>query len=695
MRPIALFRKIPWIRPALLLGLMGALLGLIFQTSPASADTTLPPPDAATIRQGEYLAHLGDCFACHTARGGKPLAGGVPMNTPFGILYSTNITPDRDTGIGGYSLAQFIRAMRDGVDRNGKNLFPAMPYPSYAKITDQDLYALYSYLMYGVRPIYQRNRESRIHWPFNIRLGLSVWKWLFLEDRPYRPDLSKSADWNRGAYIIQGLGHCGSCHTPRGLGLQEKAMDESGPNGREYLSGATIDSWYAPSLRNPRSIKGIEAFLKTGRNGQNAAFGIMAEVDHFSTQKYTDSDLHAMDVYLKSLVRNSGSSPGGPQETISPSQSHSAASLFTTAGGLGYVQFCASCHQLDGKGVANLFPSLAENPSILSRNPLSVVHVILSGSRSAVTAEYPKSFAMPNYGGLTDEELAQIVTFIRTAWGNHAPMVTPEQIGRIRSEITPRPSSAGSYAAPRLAGILKDPHRDEILYGMRLMIETKTLLAKNVGDELTCASCHLDAGTMAYASPFVGLASQFPSYSSRAGKVIDMADRINGCFLRSMNGVALDKHSKAMSAMVAYMNWMNDGFHRHDTIPGRGLGGISKRLVPDLPDGKKIYRQDCASCHGKQGEGLLDAHGSYLFPPLWGPHSFNIGAGIAKTYTAAAFVKNNMPISHSMDTPLGQGELTDQEAVDVSAYFTHMPRPDFPGKVNDWPHGKKPSDARY
>ncbi len=675
---------------------MGAGFGFVLPPSPVSAAPTSVLPNADTIRQGEYLAHMGDCFACHTARGGMPLAGGVPMNTPFGILYSTNITPDRDTGIGRYTLAQFVRAMRDGVDRNGNNLFPAMPYPSYAKISDQDLYALYAYLMHGVRPVYQKNRENRIHWPFSIRQGLSLWKWLFLDDRPYRPDPSRSAEWNRGAYIIQGLGHCGSCHTPRGFGLQEKAMDERGPNGRFYLSGATIDSWYAPSLRNPKALKGVEAFLKTGRNGQAAAFGIMAEVDHFSTQKYSDSDLHAMDVYLKSLIVNPAGSPSGssPERTNPPRRMASDA-LFTTPGGLGYVQFCASCHMLDGKGVAKVFPPLAGNPSLLSGNPLSVVHVILSGSRSAVTAEYPKAFAMPNYGGLSNEELAQIVTFVRTAWGNQAPAVSPDEIGRIRSEITPRPSSPGSWSGPRLSGILNDPHREEILYGMRLMIETNTLLPKNVGDALTCSSCHLDAGTVAYASPFVGLSSQFPSYSSRAGKVIDLADRINGCFLRSMNGTALDKQSKAMSAMVAYMNWMNGGFHRHDAIAGRGVGRISKRLVPDFRKGKRIYRQDCASCHGMHGEGLRDAHGSFVFPPLWGPHSFNIGAGIAKTYTAAAFVKNNMPISHGMDTPLGQGGLTDQEAVDVSAYFTHQPRPDFPDKIKDWPHGKKPSDARY
>ena len=695
MHAAVLFFKAKWRPLMLLLLLTGSGFGFILHTNPVSADTNPAHLDAATIRQGEYLAHMGDCFACHTARGGKPLAGGTPMNTPFGILYSTNITPDRDTGIGNYTLDQFIRAMRDGVDRNGNNLFPAMPYPSYAKVTDQDLYALYSYLMHGVTPVYQKNRENRIHWPFSIRQGLSLWKWLFLDDRPYRPDPSRSATWNRGAYIIQGLGHCGSCHTPRGLGLEEKAMDGRGPNGPDYLSGATIDSWYAPSLRTPQSLKGVEAFLKTGRNGQAAAFGIMAEVDHFSTQKYTDSDLDAMDVYLKSLVLNPGPSSGSKLEQTVSQQKTSDDGLFTTPGGLGYIQFCASCHQLNGEGVANLFPPLAGNPSLQSHNPLSVVHVILSGSRSAVTAEYPKAFAMPNYGGLTNKELSQIVTFIRTAWGNQASAVTPEEIARIRSEITPRPPSPGSYAAPRLAGILKDPHREDILEGLRLMVETKTLLSKNVGDELTCSSCHLDAGTVAYASPFVGLAAQFPSYASRAGKVIDMADRINGCFLRSMNGTALDKHSKAMAAMLAYMNWINGDFHRHDAIPGRGVGRVSKNLVPDFQNGKKIYRQDCASCHGTHGEGLLDAHGSFVFPPLWGPHSFNIGAGIAKTYTAASFVKNNMPISHEINTPLGQGGLTDQEAVDVSAYFTHMVRPDFPDKIKDWPHGNKPSDSRY
>ncbi len=215
---------------------------------------------------------------------------------------------------------------------------------------------------------------------------------------------------------------------------------------------------------------------------------------------------------------------------------------------------------------------------------------------------------------------------------------------------------------------------------MRLMAETKAMLPDNVGDELTCNSCHLNGGTVALGSPYVGISALFPSYQPRAGKVIDFKQRVNGCLTRSMNGKPLDPDSKAMLAMVAYMNNMTSNAKPGQPIPGRGVGKISKSIIPNVNDGKQVYEDQCAACHGENGEGMKRADGSYVFPPLWGAQSFNIGAGIAKTYTAAAFVKNNMPISNTLKFPLGQGGLTDQQAVDVAEYFTHMPRPDFPAK---------------
>ena len=196
----------------------GILLTAILM-SPAFA-----APSDEQVRRGEYLAHLGDCIACHTAEGGKSMAGGMEFNTPFGNVHSTNITPDVNTGIGNYSFDQFDRAMRKGVAEDGHNLYPAMPYPSFVKISADDMKALYAYVMHGVEPVSQANKENSMQWPFSMRFGLKFWNMAFLDETPFKPDTAKSSQWNRGAYLVQGLGHCGSCHTPRGLAMQEKTM---------------------------------------------------------------------------------------------------------------------------------------------------------------------------------------------------------------------------------------------------------------------------------------------------------------------------------------------------------------------------------------------------------------------------------------------------------------------------------------
>ncbi|HEY8708351.1 MAG TPA: c-type cytochrome, partial [Burkholderiaceae bacterium] len=231
--------------------------------------------------------------------------------------------------------------------------------------------------------------------------------------------------------------------------------------------------------------------------------------------------------------------------------------------------------------------------------------------------------------------------------------------------------------------------------GMRLHLDTKELLPQNVGNQLNCTSCHLNAGTVADGSPFVGVSAFFPGYAPRAGRVITLADRINGCFLRSMNGKPIPVESADMKAMTAYFDWMKGETRPEDKVAGRGVGKIDPKIKPDVENGKKVYAAQCAVCHGKDGEGLTTADGRLVYPPLWGDQSFNIGAGMARTYTAAAFVKRNMPIGFHEKFPLGQGGLSDQEAVDVAQYFTHQPRPDFAGKVKDWPKDPKPADARY
>ena len=668
------------------------LLSSLPAISVFAAPLTVSPADDA-IKRGAYISRLGDCVACHSAPGGKPMAGGLALSTPFGVIYSTNITPDIKTGIGRYSFVQFDRAMRKGITADGRNLYPAMPYPSFAKINAQDMRMLYAYMMHGVAPVSQVNKVNDMKWPFSMRSGLAVWNKVFLKDEPFKPDPAQSVQWNRGAYLIEGLGHCGSCHTPRGIAFQEKAMDQSGSDGKFFLAGSTVAAWHATRLRDLWTAAEIAQFLKAGHNSAATAYGSMTEVVHFSTQFFSDSDLMAMGEYLKSLPPGAGATLIRQKPVVNVQETADA--LYKTRGGLGYVQFCSTCHHLDGQGVANIFPPLANNVSVLSKDPASVIHVVLSGWKSAQTQSSPRSFGMPNYSSFSNDELAEIVTFVRTKWGNQGEPVHAGQIQQIRDEIKLKPAAPTQFVVPRFAAMLTSRNAQQLVYGMRLMLETNTLLPHNVGNSLNCASCHLNAGTVALGAPFVGLSAKFPIYAPRSGKIIDAKDRINACFRRSMNGTALPGDSAQMLAMVAYIDWMKGNTQPDDPIPGRGVGKISRNIIPDMKRGKQIYQNQCAVCHGAKGEGIQRAGGAYIFPPLWGNASFNIGAGMARTYTAAGFVKNNMPMANTQSFPLGQGGLTVQEAVDVAAYFSHMPRPDYAAKANDWPKGGKPKDARY
>ncbi len=670
------------------------VMGLVFSLPVAvPALAAASQSEAELIRHGEYLAHLGDCEACHTAPGGRPMAGGLDMHTPFGIVHSTNITPDPVTGIGRYTFEQFDRVMRRGVAADGHNLYPAMPYPSFAKIAPDDMRALYAYMMHGVAPVDQPNKPNTMSFPFNLRIGLAGWNMVFLDDTSYRYNHAHTPQWNRGAYIVEGLGHCGSCHTPRGLGFQEKAMSDAGDDGKYFLAGADVENWRAVDLRSLWTGPEIAAFLKSGQNDRATAFGSMTEVIHHSSQYFTPGDLAAIGEYIDSL----SPTPGAQAIRNNPvvSRQASMADLYRTRGGLGYVQFCSTCHQTDGRGVQHFFPPLAGNVSLQANDPSSFIHVLLTGSMSAQTASTPKKFGMPSYASLSDQELSEIMTFVRTRWGNQGAPVTAEQVHKLREALELKPEAPGRFVVPRYADMLNQPNSAQLIYGMQLMQDTKRLLPDHVGDQLTCNSCHLNGGTVADASPYVGVAGMFPSYNKRAGKVIDMADRLNGCFRRSMSGTVLDKNSPAMKAMLAYMDWMRGNAKPGDKLPGRGVGKIAQGLVPDPVHGKQVYDNACAVCHGQNGEGMKLADGSYVFPPLWGDESYNIGAGMAKTSTASRFVKNDMPLANTLHYPVGAGGLSDQDAVDVAQYFTHMPRPDFPDKIYDWPHGGKPKDARY
>lgn len=673
--------------------LLGAALLCVYpaqgsEPTPAAAVST---PDSDLIQRGQYVAQLGDCIACHTAKGGATMAGGLELKTPMGTIYSSNITPDRDTGIGSYSFEQFDRAMREGVTPDGSHLYPAMPYPSYAKMSEEDMRALYAYLLHGVEAVAQGNLEADMGFPFNQRWGLWFWNLVFVDNQPFKADPSKDEQLNRGAYLVQGLGHCGSCHTPRGIAFQEKAMSDTGSGGQHYLAGETVEEWRALSLRNLWTVEDTVQLLKTGQNRFATVSGNMADVIHHSTQHFTDADLTAIAAYLKSLPAGKDDLPM-PAVVLTPAAPPS--NLFTSRGGLGYAQFCSDCHRQDGAGVPQMFPSLAGNPSIASANPTSLLHITLTGWQTAQTAAHPRVYTMPGFAQLADSEIAEILSFVRSSWGNNGSAISADQVKKMRAQLSPQVENT-LFETPRLANLLAAPNAEQVVRGMRLHLETKALLPDNVGNSLNCTSCHLNAGTVADGSPFVGVSAFFPGYAPRAGKTITLEERINGCFRRSMHGKPLPVNGADMQAMVAYFEWMKMNTRPEDKVAGRGVGKIDPSLKPDAENGKQVYAKQCAVCHGADGEGLKRADGSLIFPPLWGDQSFNVGAGMARTNTAAAFVKRNMPIGFHEKFPLGQGGLSDQEALDVAEYFSHQPRPDFPDKIKDWPNGGRPADARY
>ncbi|MCA0200667.1 MAG: cytochrome c [Proteobacteria bacterium] len=404
-----------------------------------SAAHAASPPEL--IAKGEYLARAGNCVSCHSTPDGEPFAGGLKMAVPFlGAIYTTNITPDKEHGIGDYTFEDFEGAMRRGVAKDGHMLYPAMPYPSYAKTSDEDLRALYAFFMEAVPAANVANKPSEIKSPLNIRWPLKIWNALFLPDAGYTPDSSKDAKWNRGAYLVEGLGHCGACHSPRGLFFQEKGY-AAGDGG--FLSGAELDNWHASNLRGDPlaglgrwSESDTAEFLKTGHNAFSSAFGTMIEVINNSTQHMTDDDVAAMAVYLKSLtpVGSANVSYTYDQKTTDALRSGN----FETSGERLYVQHCAACHGHDGRGHAPYLPPIAGNPTILDANPISLINVTLNGSARIVVQGMPDAYRMPQFRVLlNDQEIAEIISFMRKGWGHSAGGVTPAQVQKLRDSTNP------------------------------------------------------------------------------------------------------------------------------------------------------------------------------------------------------------------------------------------------------------------
>jgi mono/diheme cytochrome c family protein len=383
--------------------------------------------DFTQVEKGRYLATAADCVACHTIQnGGKPFAGGRSIETPFGNITSPNITPDAETGIGSWTEKQFDDAVRNGVRPDGIRLYPAMPYTSYTKMSHNDVVAIRAYLN-TVEPVRHTIVANTLPFPFNIRTSMWVWDALYFSPGEFKPNPQKPADWNRGAFLVEGPGHCAACHTPKSL--------LGGDKTSEYLRGSNLQGWFAPNITNDDRVgvgqwssDDIVAYLKAGHNRITAATGPMAEEIEHSTSKLKDEDLAAMAAYLKSLP-GSADSPA-PLKADDP---------VMVAGQAIYRDQCAACHQIDGKGVPQLFPSLAESSGVRSRDATTLIRILLRGARSVGTEPEPTAPGMPSFGRqLNDEQIAAVASYVRNAWGRPAAAVAPGDVSKIRDALSTR-----------------------------------------------------------------------------------------------------------------------------------------------------------------------------------------------------------------------------------------------------------------
>lgn len=376
------------------------------------------------IARGRYLATVGDCAACHSVRGGQPFAGGHSVPTPFGAIPAPNITPDNDTGLGRWNFADFWQALHAGKGRHGEFLYPAFSYTSYTKVTRDDALAIFAYLK-SLAPVHSPTPSSGLRFPYSVRSGLAAWRAMYFREGVYRPEPDKSPEWNRGAYLVLGLGHCNECHISRDAlgGVPEQPA----------LSGGQIPAqdWYAPDLSTGThgglqgwSRQDIIDLLKNGQSAKGSAFGPMAEVVSRSTQHMTDADLAAIATYLESLP---------PRARPALSDAAIDASALVKQGNAIYDQHCADCHGADGKGVAGIYPPLDGNSSVDEPTGINAIRVVLLGGFPPVTAGNPRPYSMPPFAQqLNDHDVAAVVSYIRQAWGNKAAPVQERDVGKYR-----------------------------------------------------------------------------------------------------------------------------------------------------------------------------------------------------------------------------------------------------------------------
>ncbi|WP_232628963.1 cytochrome c [Methylobacterium sp. Leaf118] len=383
---------------------------VVLTTLLAAGPALAQPSEADLVKRGEYLVTAGDCIACHTAPGGKPFAGNYALNTPIGTIMTPNLTPDPETGIGKWDYATFEKAFRQGIGDEGEYLYPAFPFGWYTKVNDEDTKAIFAYLK-SLQPVNEKRKESQIPFPYNIRTALITWRTAFFTQGRFEPDPNVSAEVNRGAYLVEGLGHCGMCHNER------KLVGNTSLAGK--LGGGVIDGWYAPNI-TPDGHQGIGAwsdaevvtYLKTGTapgSRPGVAAGPMRQTIEESLSKMTDADLKAMVAYLR---------------TVPAKQTYKEKDLqaFNQPGAPGadvYLTYCSSCHRPDGKGVEGAIPALAGNTSVQSEGPQTVLRVIYGGL--AAQSGYAP---MPAIGqDMTEQQVKDVTDYVRNAWGNKAPVM--------------------------------------------------------------------------------------------------------------------------------------------------------------------------------------------------------------------------------------------------------------------------------
>jgi mono/diheme cytochrome c family protein len=412
-----------------------------------------PAATASPIERGRYLAAAGDCAGCHTTAGAAPYAGGRPLETPFGTVLSANLTPDA-TGLKGWSADQFYRAMHEGISANGDHLYPAFPYNYFARMPRGDTDALFAYLQ-SLPPVANQPDRNQLPFPFNIRALISVWNLLYLDKTTFAPDASHNEQWNRGAYLVEGPGHCAACHTPKTL--------LGGPQRGHDFQGGSFGTWFAPDL-TPNGRTGLGgwtrdetvAFLKTGRNAHASASGEMGLVVQDSTSSLSDDDLQAIAAYLADRTAS-------PAQQMTPPDT----SVMRTGEAI-FVDECSGCHLMRGQGQTLAFPPLAHSANAQQLDPTTSLHLILAGVQASPTRAAPTAFTMPAFAWkLDDRQAAAVATYVRNSWGNAAPEVSPDQVAKLRGKLSFDASASGHTAAtpltkpgPNTLGVADTDSRD-------------------------------------------------------------------------------------------------------------------------------------------------------------------------------------------------------------------------------------------